>query len=287
MAQHPDFKTLNDIVQRAQPLVPWVEGDNIPWDDPDFSERMLREHLSQEHDLASRRATLVDGHVDWIVREVLGGEPLPTLDLACGPGLYAERLARRGSPCTGLDFSPASIRHAQQAAASAGLPCTYRLADVRTADYGADYGLAMMLYGQLNVFRRSEARSMLARAHAALRPGGRLLLEPQTYQQVHADGASTSSWYSAPGGLFSDGAHLVLQESAWDEERRTRTDRFFVVHAQTAAVERYAMSAVAYEDRELEALLGDLGFGDVTFYPSLLGRPDAEHPYNLVVVARR
>ena len=33
---------------------PWVEGRTIPWDDPGFSQRMLREHLSQQHDGASR-----------------------------------------------------------------------------------------------------------------------------------------------------------------------------------------------------------------------------------------
>ena len=33
------------IVGRRVPPKPWVEGDNIPWQDPAFSERMLVEHL--------------------------------------------------------------------------------------------------------------------------------------------------------------------------------------------------------------------------------------------------
>ena len=55
---------LRDVVLRVQPPVPWSEGDNIPWNEPDFSERMLAEHLSQEHDLASRRFEIIDQHVD-------------------------------------------------------------------------------------------------------------------------------------------------------------------------------------------------------------------------------
>ena len=43
---------LSDIVRRRVPPVPWEEGENIPWNDPAFSERMLAEHLSQEHNLA-------------------------------------------------------------------------------------------------------------------------------------------------------------------------------------------------------------------------------------------
>ena len=46
---------LKDIVHRNQNPDPWAEGDNIPWNDPGFSARMLAEHLSQAHDAASRR----------------------------------------------------------------------------------------------------------------------------------------------------------------------------------------------------------------------------------------
>lgn len=58
---------------------PWTEGDNIPWNDPEFSERMLVEHLSQEHDLGSREAESIDEHVDWIVSTVLEGRPRKVL----------------------------------------------------------------------------------------------------------------------------------------------------------------------------------------------------------------
>lgn len=51
---------LLDIPGRTQPPEPWAEGDNIPWHDPDFSRRMLNEHLSQEHDAASRRTPPLD-----------------------------------------------------------------------------------------------------------------------------------------------------------------------------------------------------------------------------------
>ena len=69
------MKTILDIVNRRSEPDPWAEGDNIPWDDPGFSERMLAEHLSQEHDLASRRSEAIDRHVEWIFSEVLHSGP--------------------------------------------------------------------------------------------------------------------------------------------------------------------------------------------------------------------
>ena len=45
---------ISDIVGRKIPPDPWTEGDNIPWDDPAFSERMLKEHLTQSLVMAHR-----------------------------------------------------------------------------------------------------------------------------------------------------------------------------------------------------------------------------------------
>ena len=47
--------TLTDLIQRDIAPKPWAEGEKIPWNDPEFSRRMLKEHLSQKHDAASRR----------------------------------------------------------------------------------------------------------------------------------------------------------------------------------------------------------------------------------------
>ena len=38
---------LSEIIERSSVPVPWAEGENIPWNDPGFSKRMLDEHLSQ------------------------------------------------------------------------------------------------------------------------------------------------------------------------------------------------------------------------------------------------
>ena len=103
---------LSDIVRRQLPPEPWAEGENIPWDEPAFSERMLEEHLAQTHDLASRRFEVIDQQVDWIHGEILGRMPTRLLELACGPGLYTNRLARLGHECVGIDYAPAAIRQA-------------------------------------------------------------------------------------------------------------------------------------------------------------------------------
>ncbi|MCK5597305.1 MAG: SAM-dependent methyltransferase, partial [Candidatus Eisenbacteria sp.] len=84
---------LTEIVQRAPVPVPWEEGGNIPWNEPSFSRRMLDQHLSQDHDRASRRSDVIDRHVEWIHGALLKSEHGRVLDLCCGPGFYTSRLA--------------------------------------------------------------------------------------------------------------------------------------------------------------------------------------------------
>ena len=262
-----------DIVEREPEPMPWAEGDNIPWDDPEFSERMLAEHLSQEHDLASRRSEAIDRHVDWIFSDVLGSRPSRVLDLGCGPGFYTSRLARLGCDSFGIDFSPASIRHAEQTAADEGLECSYRQADIRDADFGRGFDLVMLIYGQFNVFPRDRGLEILRRARAALTSGGRLVLELQDSEEIERRGRAAPSWYSAEAGLFSARPHLVLQESFWHADSRSSTVRFTVIDATTSEVTNFALSNEAYSTEELTATLRSAGFRDVEWYPSLCGKP--------------
>ena len=259
---------LQEIIIRDPSPAPWAEGEKIPWNEPEFSRRMLREHLSQAHDMASRREALIDQHVAWIEGQVLGGRQASILDLGCGPGLYANRLATLGHRVTGIDFSPASIEYAQ---AHSQPGARYVEGDVRAVDFGSGYDLAMMLFGEINVFRPEEARLILEKAQAALVEGGIILLEAHTFECVQRLGQSPATWYSAEQGVFADGPYVCLMENFWDVERKVAMERFYVLEAESGAVRRYGQSMQGYEKEEYEALLRGAGFGELRWAASLTG----------------
>ena len=155
---------LVDFINLPAIPTPWAEGDNIPWNEPGFSQRMLKEHLSQRHDAASRRFEKIEKQVDWIHHKLLLGRSTKILDLCCGPGLYANRLAKLGHNCVGIDYSPASITYAKNTANKESLDCTYLHQDIRTAEYGMGFGLVMLIYGEFNVFKPNDTREILQRA---------------------------------------------------------------------------------------------------------------------------
>ncbi len=209
----------------------------LPWDNAEFSARMLRQHLDQTHDRASRRAETIDAHVDWIFNHLLAAAPSRVVDLGCGPGLYTQRLAELGCTCFGVDISPASVSHAQQTAIARNLDCTYVLGDIRTVDLGSGHDLAMLLFGEFNTFSPDDVPLLLERVATSLRPGGTLLLEAHTFESVLEEGARRAGWYTSPDGVFSERPHVVLSEHAWNDSRATALTRYHVIDAAGAITE--------------------------------------------------
>ena len=276
--------TLMDVIHRQGTPEPWAEGEKIPWNEPEFSARMLKEHLSQAHDMASRRFELVDQHVDWIHHALLSAKPSRILDLGCGPGLYANRLSRLGHRVVGIDFSPASVEYARRQAQAESLPATYFQQDIRQADFGTGFNLAMFIFGELNVFKPAEARRILQKAWQALLPGGQLLLEVSTFEGVKQIGEQPRGWYTAESGIWSEHPYICLSENFWDPGQAAATERFYIIDGQTGAVTSCAATSQAYSEDQFRSLLAGCGFEGINFYPSLAGA-QAEGQDELIAIS--
>ncbi len=274
---------LKDIVNRSEIPIPWTEGEKIPWDEPAFSQRMLREHLSQEHDAASRRFAIIDQHVTWIHTTLLKEQPSRLLDLGCGPGFYVSRLAILGHTCTGVDFSPASIEYAKKRNEEQYTGINLFQHDVRTFEYGSGYDLVMLIYGEFNTFRKPDARSILKKAQDALKEDGRLLIELNSYSCLHNFGLTAPGWHAAPGGLFSAQPYLFLEESFWNEELQAATRRMYVIDAASGDVQQMADNHQAYTKDDLRLMAIECGFTKVEFHANWPGQMDDSGDYLLMV----
>jgi SAM-dependent methyltransferase len=279
--------TLTDIADRKEIPMPWSEGEKIPWSDPGFSQRMLKEHLSQDHDKASRRIELIDQQVKWIHEEVLKRYSTKILDLGCGPGLYTSRLARIGHQCIGIDYSPAAVLYAGEEASRENLMCSYFREDIRTADYQSGLGLVMLIFGEFNVFKPDDARILLEKTYAALNDDGVLLLEPQKYQSVKKMGQEPRSWYTSSNGLWAESTHICLQENNWNEEDAVTTQRYYILDCQTSEVSRHASSTKAYTEDDFNVMLKECGFKDFQAIPSLIGENEPTQEDFFVVIAKK
>lgn len=257
-----------DIAKRKIPPKPWEEGEKIPWNDPEFSKRMLQIHLSQENDWASRRSLIIREHVNWIGKNVVKF-PVRVLDLACGPGLYTALFAKGGCSCTGIDFSPASIEYAKKESAKGSLNIEYLLSDIRSADYGQGFDLAVMIFGEFNVFRQNDAEAILSKIFRSLNNGGKILIEVHTFDEVRRQGNAMAYWQANQDGLFADYPHLQLEEYFWDPEYSTATTRYLIVGLNDRKTVIHASTMQAYTDDQYREMLVGTGFLDFKIYENM------------------
>lgn len=248
---------INDIANRPDIFTICETGAKIPWNDPKFSQRMLRNHLSQEHDWASRANTIIRRHTDWIATQ-LHNPKARILDLGCGPGLYTHMLAQGGYSCVGVDFGPASIEYAREKAKDSGLDLEYVLSDVRDYRPQGLFDLVMMVFGELNEFSQEDALLLLFKAANCLKPGGKLLLEIQTPEAIYGQGQEPPAWEAVNNGTLAEGPYVCLTENAWDELNKRSATRWHVIR-ENGEIMSFASCTQSYDKWEFRKLISDAG----------------------------
>ncbi len=171
---------LASLIALQNKPAPFTPGEPLFWNDPHISAQMLKAHLDPNSDLASRRPETIDAMVAWIAAEVGLAPGDAVLDLGCGPGLYATRLAQRGMTVTGVDYSRRSIDYAQAAAQTAGLAITYRYENYLELTDENCYDLALLIYGDYCPLSPEQRTRLLANIRRALRPGGYFVFDVST-----------------------------------------------------------------------------------------------------------
>ena len=276
------------IYRRPPHPTPWQHGGNLPWNDPAFSERMLREHLDQAHGAASRIEAERQMQVDWMW-EKLGLQPgMHICDMTCGPGLYAVELAKRGCTVTGIDFGPAAVTYARELVQQASVAerCTFIEQDIRTVELpAATFDVALFIYGQLAVFPKAETAHLLTKAAAALKTGGALVVE--LLNQDRVDKTSTNWWFTDDTGLWGDGPFLHLGERFWDDESALSYERFHILHLETGGYTEVHLCDQTYAIPTMQALMQQAGFSQTTVYPRWDGLPLYDNDEWVVYIAQK
>jgi len=274
------------IYHRPEPVQPWTQDSDLFWNDPAFSERILREHLDDTHGAASRESSERMDQIDWLwsTLDMRSGQSL--FDVTCGPGLYAVEFAKRGCQVTGIDFSPASIAYAEDLAVIEGVAdkCDFALQDIREMDYrGSNFDAALLLYGQLAVFPKEKALAILSTIAQSLKPEGCLCLE--LLNQAHVDKTNSSWWFTDDTGLWDDQPFLHLGERSWHPVEQASVERYYIIHLETGQLTEMYLTDQTYAVDTMVTMLKEAGFNSVQVYPAWGGVPLADAEEWVVYVA--
>jgi SAM-dependent methyltransferase len=139
------------------------------------------EALFDEDYLYFYEALLSDSRSDAeaeLVWRLLELEPgMRVLDLACGHGRIANRLAARGCRVTGLDATALFLDHAARDAAERGVSVDYVQGDMRVLPWARRFDRVVSWFTAFGYFDDTDNRQVLTEIARALKPGGRVVLD--------------------------------------------------------------------------------------------------------------
>ncbi len=217
-----------------------------------------------------------DREAELIVR-LLGLQPgMRVLDLACGHGRIANRLARQGLEVVGLDASPLFLDAARRDAQAMGVSVQYIQGDMRSLPWTNNFDAIVSWFTSFGYFSDEENRQVLAEAHRALRPGGRLLIET-----MHRDRLLRQL---QPHSVIEREGHFLIDRTWYDVHTgRVETERIVVRNGQ---VRRMRFGVRLYTFPELRDWLTQAGFRRVEAWDER-GEPYTLDSRRMVVVATK
>ena len=113
-----------------------------------------------------------DEQVQYLA-ELLGFElPADILDLACGYGRHANRLAVKGHRVTGIDLTAGFLEIARKDARARGVQVRYQQGDMRHLDFQGAFDAVLLLFTAFGYFSDEQNFLVLEKVVRALRPGG-------------------------------------------------------------------------------------------------------------------
>ena len=259
------YDFIHDISVRPEPFSRYTAKEL--WTRPHLSRQMLKFHLNQETDLASRRVEFIDKAVDWIDAQLdLSGKSL--CDLGCGPGLYTQRFAALGAKVTGIDFSRFSLDYARD---HSDHSIRYIHADYLADTLPSGFDVITLIYTDLCVLSPDQRAKLLGRMHEMLNPEGYIVIDVAGTRLLKSRQEVTLIEEGLMDGFWAAGDYVGIQKSFIYEAQHLVLDRYIIVEPDESWeiynwFQHYTPQMIAEE-------LGKAGFVVSSMVGDLAGAP--------------
>jgi SAM-dependent methyltransferase len=204
------------------------------------------------------------------------GDGTEVLDLACGHGRIANRLAGMGARVTGLDATPLFLDVARGDADRRGVSVEYVQGDMRAIPWTDRFEAVVSWFTAYGYFDDAQNRAVLAQVHRALRPGGRFLVE-----LVHKDGL-LRHWVPATVTETADG--VLFDQCEFDPLTGRSNAQWTII--RNGRVRRSSFFARLFSFTELRDWLLAAGFRAVEGYAGD-GTPLTAAARRMILVAHK
>jgi SAM-dependent methyltransferase len=173
------------------------------------------------------------------------------LDLACGTGLHAVELARRGYHVVGFDLSLAMLARAADEAQERGVKLNFLQGDMRDMTFDEAFDGVFSWSTSFGYFEEEKNAQVISRVHKALKPGGVFLLDVINRDYLMRQSPSLA-WFEGEGCVCMDEMQLDFITSRMKVKRTMMLD-----DGRTKEID---YSIRVYSLHELGKILHEQGF---------------------------
>ena len=278
------YERLLHINERPQPFSVYT-ADRL-WTDPHIARQMLKTHLDQNTDLASRRLPFIEASVAWLQQRFNIGPGTRLADFGCGPGLYTTRLAQLGAEVTGIDFSANSLAYARETAVSHNLTIDYVHTNYLHFQSDKQFDLILLIFCDFCALSPVQRQQLLGIFREHLAGDGAIVLDVHSLVELAKFEEGVSYGRRQYGNFWTDEDYFdFINQFKYDAERVT-LDKYSIF-TPTREFEIY--NWLQYFDKA--SLAAEFAASDLTitdWYANVAGEPfDPQSPIIAVVAQKQ
>ena len=250
-----------------------------------FSSNMFEAELAKYYDIMRQYRDYDDecGFVDTLIRKNVP-RAKSVLDLCCGTGEHAIRMARLGYAVTGVDQSQDMLNIAVDKANASSLSIDFVCKDIFKLEVKEKFEVSYCLgYTFLYMTTNSDARRFFKTVRNALMPGGLFIVDFINGLSLIKDFDKDEFTYQHKG------ATIKQHERSYLDKRRgvKHLDFEYEIIDNSGGVRRIHAEEdlrIFYEN-EVQSLLSDCGFGNVEAFRDYSFERNTTHPPYIVIVS--
>ena len=199
------------------------------------------------------------------------------LDLACGHGRHANRLAALGHNVTGVDITKGFLDIAKQDAKEKVLKVKYIHQDMRKIKFKNEFDRVILMFTAFGYFNEKENFKVLKNVFNALKPNGMFSLDIKNVDSLQKR--------FLPFIVTEKGKDLMIDRNTYDKTTGRFYNKRIVIRNGIRKDKPFFIRL--YNRKEMSGLLKKAGFESFKFYGDWDSKPLTHDSKRMIVIAQK
>lgn len=220
---------------------------------------------------------ITERQIAFLVRELALQPPMQILDLACGFGRHANRLAAMGYDVVGVDYMPGFLDLARQDAQARHVQVDYRQGDMRFLEYDQEFDRVLLMFTSFGYFEDQANLQTMTNIARSLKPGGLLVFDTHN-RDVFLKGF-------LPYIVTEKGSDLMIDRNVFDTATGRLYNRRIVIRNGVRKDKPFFVRM--YNPNEIADVLHQAGLEIVRMFGGWDSQPISSDSRQMIVLARK